>query len=188
MKHLNLLPKHKQQELYYEDLYHSVSKAVVLSVGVLLLGVTVQFGVWFYLGNKETSVNARVEELKQQIDKTENAKLKQEIRLINSQIQDFQTLSSQSPIWSNVLKAFSALVPSGVKISSFSADIKTKKIEITGFSPTREQVIELYNNINSDKEHFKDIDYPLENVSKPANIKFNYTFFIQDDVLIPKPK
>ena len=187
MRHLNLLPKHKQQELYYEDLYSSISKAAVLSAGVLLLGVVVQFGVWFYLGKKEGSVSVRVEELKQQIDKTENAQLKQEIRLINSQIQDFQTLSSQTPQWSKALKAFSKLVPSGVKISSFSADTKTNKIEITGFSPTREQVIELYNNINSDKEHFRDIDYPLENVAKPVNVRFNYSFFIQDGVLIPKP-
>ncbi len=187
MKKLNLLPSHKQSELYYEDLYHSVSVAAVLSAAILLLGILAQVGVWFYLDNKEKSVTADVETLKQQIDKTENAQLKQEIKLINNQMNDFESLAKLSPKWSAVLRAFSAQVPSGVKIGSFSAETKTGKIEISGYSPTRELVIELYNNINSDKENFRDIDYPLENVAKPTNVNFNYSFFIKEGILVPAP-
>lgn len=187
MKRLNLLPHHKQTELYYETLYHSISVAAVLSIAILLLGILAQVAVMFYLGAKEKSVTLQVEDLKQQIDRTENAELKQEIRFINSQMQDFETLTKTSPQWSKVLKAFSQLVPSGVKINTLSADTKTNKVEISGFSPTRELVIELYNNINSDKINFRDVDYPLENVAKPSNVRFNYSFFIQDGVLIPKP-
>lgn len=187
MKRINLLPHHKQTELYYENLYHSVSVAAVLGVAILLLGIVVQVGVWMYLDSKEQSIIAEVETLKQQIDKTENSALKQEIRLINSQMQDFETLAKSSPKWSSVLRTFSSLVPEGVKISSFTADSKTNLIEVAGYSPTREMVIELYNNINADKEHFKDIDYPLENVAKPTNVQFTYSFYIQDGVLIPKP-
>lgn len=186
MKHINLLPKHKQTELYYEDLYHSTLVAVILGVAVLLLGVVIQIFVMIYLGSKESRVSAEVETLKQQTDKTENAELKRQIRLINNQMSDFEQLAANSPRWSKVISAFAKLVPKGVKINTFKADSKTSKIEITGFSPTREAVIELYNNINTDKAHFKDINYPLENVSKPTNVQFNFAFYIVEGVLMPK--
>lgn len=188
MKHINLLPQHKQTELYYEDLYHSTLVAVIIGVAVVLLGVVAQIFVMVYLNSKERAVSAEVETLKQQTDKTENAELKRQIRSINNQMLDFEKLSANSPKWSKVIAAFAKQVPKGVKINSFVADSKTSKIEITGFSPTREAVIELYNNINSDKENFKDINYPLENVAKPTNVQFNYAFYIVEGVLLPKPE
>jgi Tfp pilus assembly protein PilN len=96
---------------------------------------------------------------------------------------DFKNLAETTPAWSKVLLAFADQVPEGVQINSFSADLTTKKITISGFAPTREQVIQLYNNINDDKNRFKDINYPLENVSKPANINFHFTFYIKDELL-----
>lgn len=187
MKRINLLPKQKQTELYYEDLYHSTSVAVILGVVILALGVVVQIFVMFYLENKEAKLMAEIETLKQQTDKTENNEQKKQIRLINSQMQDFEKLAKDSPQWSVVLKAFGGLVPKDVKISSFSADSKTGKVEIAGYSPTRELVIELYNNINADKDHFKDINYPLENVARPTDVLFSFAFTIQEGVVIPKP-
>jgi Tfp pilus assembly protein PilN len=186
MKRINLLPQNKQTELYYENLFHSVSVAAILATIILLLGILIQIGVWIYLNRTEARVSAEVEQLRQQTDKTENAELKQQIKLINNQMGDFQNLASLSPEWSKVLASFAKLVPKNVKITQFSAEAKKGKIDITGYSPTREQVIELYNNINSDKDNFKDINYPLENVSKPTDVQFNFSFFIQDGVLVPK--
>lgn len=186
MKHINLLPTKKQTELYYEDLFHSTSVAVVLGVVILLFGIVAQIFVMFYLENKDTKLNTDIQTLKQQTDKTENAAQKNQIKIINSQMQDFEKLANESPQWSKVLIAFGGLVPKGVKVGSFTADAKTGTVKISGYSATRELVIELYNNINTDKDHFKDINYPLENVSKPIDVQFNFTFFIQDGVLIPK--
>ena len=186
MKRINLLPQHKQQELYYGNLFHSVSVAAVLATGILLLGIVAQIGVWIYLQSAEKSISAEVDQVQQQIDKSENAELKEQIKIINAQMVDFQNLQKISPQWSAVLNAFAVLVPKNVKISQFEATSKKGQIDIAGYSPTREAVIELYNNINSDKAHFKDVNYPLENVSKPTDVAFTFTFFIQDGVLIPK--
>lgn len=186
MKRINLLPQHKQTDLYYEDLYHSVNSLVGLSVVILLLGIIVQVGVWVYLDRREASLVDQVTELQLVIDKSENAEVKREIKQINSQMTDFNNLTIGAPKWSEVFNAFSRLVPNGVLITTFVSDAKTGTVEISGFSPTREQVIELYNNINADKEHFKDINYPLENVAKPTDVQFNFKFFIKEGVLTPK--
>ena len=189
MRRMNLLPKERQSELRFEQLFHSVTVALGLGVAVLLLGILVQLGVWTYFDRTQVSTVREIEELKQATDKTENAELKKQIRVVNNQMADFVNLMTKTPQWSVVLDAFAAQVPAGVSIAKFDADLETKKVDISGFSPTREQVIELYNNINADKDHFKDIDYPLENVASPKNVQFKFSFFVQDDLLptLPQP-
>lgn len=187
MKRINLLPQNKQTELYYENLFHGVFVANIIATVILLSGIVAQVGTHLYLNQKAQKVQDEVALLKLQVDKGENTEQKQKIKLINSQMLDYQNLADKTPRWSVVLTAFAKLVPDKVKISQFSTDTKTGKVSISGYSPTREKVIELYNNLNSDRDHFRDVTYPLENVAKPTDVQFNYDFFIQDGVLLKKP-
>jgi Tfp pilus assembly protein PilN len=184
MKRLNLLPRPQQKELAYERVFYSVGVAAAIAVVILLLGVVVQFGVYTYLNRKIQASETQIEELKRIANKSENATVKEQIIHVNSQIQDFANLNNKTPQWSKVLAAFVKNVPAGVRIVQFEADTAKKEIKISGYSPTRDLVIDLYNNINSDKEHFKNINYPLENVTQPANVMFNFTFMVADGVLV----
>ncbi len=105
----------------------------------------------------------------------------------NAQITDFSSLAKSTPEWSEVLEAFVSDVPAGIKVTQFDGELKTGEINIRGYSPTRDQVIDLYNNINADKTHFKDINYPLENVTQPTDVRFNFQFTVADGILTPKP-
>ncbi len=184
MKRINLLPRLKQQELSYERTLYSVTVAVVIATVILLIGVLVQFGVWTYLNRKTQASEAEIELLKATASKSENAEVKEKIQQANSQIIDFSNLMAKTPAWSEVMAAFVKNVPAGVKITAFEADAVKKEISIAGYSPTRDAVIDLYNNINADKDHFKNINYPLENVTQPTNVRFIFTFNIANGVLI----
>lgn len=184
MKRINLLPKLKQRELEYERTLYGITVAVIIATAILLLGILVQVGVWSYLNRKVSVSETEIESLKKLANKTENAEVKDQIKQVNSQIIDFTNLSGKTPEWSAVLSAFVKNVPEGVKITRFEADIATREIDIGGFSPSRDLVIDLYNNINADKDHFKDINYPLENVTQPTNVRFIFTFSIADGLLI----
>jgi Tfp pilus assembly protein PilN len=184
MKRVNLLPKAKQQELVHEHILYSITVAVVCAVIIMLSAVVVQFGVWTYLDRKIKTTDAKIDQLKKVANKTENTALKQEIRLINSQIADFSQLIAKTPQWSGVIAAFVKHVPDGVIITQFDGQTIDKEITISGFSPSRDLVIDLYNNINGDKEHFSSINYPLENVAQPTNVRFTFTFIIADGVLV----
>lgn len=162
--------------------------AVVVAVIVLLFGVVVQFGVWAYLNKKIHTSQAEIEQLKRVANKSENASVKEEIKHVNAEIQDFTDLTAQTPHWSRVLAAFVKNVPVNVNITQFDADAAKQEITISGFSPSRDLVIDLYNNINADKEHFKNINYPLENVTQPTDVRFNFTFSIADGVLVELAK
>lgn len=185
MKIINLLPKAKQQELRYEELFHSVAMASVLVGIFLLFGLVMQLGVRLYLTQEKSAIEKNIEDVKRTANKQENNDIKNKVKLVNAQMNDFQSLAATTPAWSKVLIAFSNQVPDGVKINQFTAELNTKKIIITGQSPTREQVIALYNNISQDTKDFHDIDYPLENVARPTDVSFHFTFFIQDKLLKP---
>jgi hypothetical protein len=56
-------------------------------------------------------------------------------------------------------------------------------VSITGFSPTRELVIQLYNNILQDNKDFYNVNYPFENLGKPTNVNFHFNFYLQSKLL-----
>jgi Tfp pilus assembly protein PilN len=188
MRRLNLLPKSKQQELASEKLFYALSVASIIASAIVLIGILTQIGVYLYLKNNLKTVSAQVEDLKRSANKTQNAEIKKKINAVNVTLEDFANLSKKMPQWSKVLHAFVKQIPPGVKITNFTADKDKKEITIIGYSPTRSAVIDLYNNISADKEHFKDINYPLENVAQPTDVQFTFTFYIVDPVLIPEAK
>ena len=187
MKRINLLPKARQTELAYEQTLYSISVAIAVAIVVLILGVILQFGVFTYLNRKSQASTAEIEQLKRVANKTENATVKEQIKKANSQVSDFNALLAKTPQWSKVLEAFIVNVPKTVKITDFTANSVKNEITISGYSPTRDLVIDLYNNINADKDHFKNINYPLENVTKPTNVKFSFTFLMVDGFLTGAP-
>ena len=176
MRVINLLPKEKQQELKYEQVFKGFVKVFWLSVATFILVVLVQLGAKWYLELQITSLKASLSDLQQQVNKQDNSTIKNKITAINNVVGDFATLAAASPKWSNVIAAFSPLPPQGVQINTFVVDPKSSIVNITGFAPTRELVIQLYNNILGDTTDITGIDYPLENIAKPTNINFHFTF------------
>jgi translation elongation factor EF-4 len=67
------------------------------------------------------------------------------------------------------------------------SDTKTKKLEVRGFSPTRELVLEFYYNIKDDTDNFASINYPLENVSRPTDVSFLFTIELKESLLKKNP-
>lgn len=183
MRIINLLPKQRQQELRYEAIYRSLLSAFWISIVSFVVVFVLQFATKLYLQYRASQLQGSISRLTEEVNKQDNATLKQKITIINNSVTDFKNLNAQNPRWSNLIKAFVPLVPADVKISGLVVDDKTRTVEIAGIAPTREAVIALYNNIASDTAHFSNIDYPLENVAKPKNDNFHFTFRVQDAVL-----
>jgi hypothetical protein len=183
MKTINLLPKPQQQILRQEAIFRSLLSAGWLSVFSFALVILAQFGVKFYLQAEAQNIQSNIQQITAQVGKQENTADKNRITMINSIIADYKNLADASPKWSKVIKAFTKVPPDGVVIGSFTINFAQKSINITGTAPTREVVIALYNSILLDDSEFYGVDYPLENVAKPANVSFHFTFFIRDSLL-----
>lgn len=183
MKTINLLPKLRQQELRDEAVLRTLFRVIQISVFSFLLVFLVQFGGNRYLSTKASDTAEKVKQLQQQVNKQENSKVKAQVEAINSVIANYKDLALVSPKWSKVVKAFTVLPPDDVVVSSMVIDFPKKSISIRGYSPTRELVIEFYNNILKDTKNFYNVDYPLENVASPKDINYHFTFFIHEELL-----
>lgn len=187
MRVINLLPKTRQEELDYDAISQGFYSLIVLSLCSFAIVFLAQFGVKFYLESRYSSVQSSIALLKTQVNKNDNAQLKAQITQINNIIFDYNNLASSAPQWSRIIKAFAPLPPPGVQINSFTVNAAAKTVLITGFSPTREGVIQVYNNILADSKDFYKIDYPFENVAQAKNVAFHFSFSIQDALFTNQP-
>jgi hypothetical protein len=183
MKIINLLPKPKQQELKYEAIFHALLKVVWISVGSFVIVCLAQLGTKVYLTHQAGTLAENIKQLTEEVNKQDNTAVKDKVTTINNVVADFKNFSDTAPKWSQLVKVFVPLVPVGVHITTVTVNTKDKNMYITGFSPTREMVIQLHDNILADTQNFSDIDYPLENVSKPTNLSFHFNFLVKDSVL-----
>ena len=183
MKTINLLPKTRQEELRYENILHGIIVLIWLSAASFVLVFLAQFGAKLYIQGRTQNIQGSIQTLQSQISKQNNDALNGQITALNNTITDYASLTAGAPQWSRAIIALTPLPPAGVVINSFSADASTRQASITGFSPTRDLVIQLYNNIASDSKDFTNIDYPLENVVNPVKVTFHFEFTIQPTLL-----
>ncbi|MBI3231836.1 MAG: hypothetical protein HYZ51_02010 [Candidatus Doudnabacteria bacterium] len=183
MKIINLLPKDKQQELRLNRLFGTLVSLIWLACASFILVLLAQIGTKVFLQGEDASLKIAIEDLKAQASKEENAEIKSRIRELNDIVADYRSISSTVPKLSYVIRRFAPLVPESVSISSMRVDAAKKQIDISGLSPTRESVIQLYENVVAQRENFPNIDYPLENVARPTDISFHFTFNINPELL-----
>lgn len=180
---INLLPKSRQLQLHYRAWYVSTLRVYFVAFLSFIFISASLFGVGFYVDFTRRSLEKEATELKVVANSKENADIKQQVKQINSRIADYNTLASGLPKWSKFLQAFAGVVPEGVQIQSLSVDLTSKKVQIQGFASTRELVIALHDLIAADAQNFQNIDYPLENVARPKDVSFHYTFTLNDSLL-----
>ncbi len=183
MRLINLLPKSRQHEIHYEAMLRGLWIFATMSIFSFALVFLIQLGTKFYLQIEAKVFATEITDLQGQVNRQENADLKSKIKTVNNTVSDFNKLAGASPKWSKVVEAFALLPPPGTRINSMVLDSGRKSITITGNADTRENVIQLYNNILEDSKNFYKIDYPLENVAKSTNINFHFTFLIQSQLL-----
>lgn len=180
---INLLPGGEQQSLGYERRFMAVRRFVIwsaISYAILLGGLA----YWrFDLDRTLQNVDADIDREKQLIAKQDNDQVKQQIVKDNNVLSDYNTFAAANPQWSGVLAQFAKLVPGDVIITSFNANTKSGKIDITGIAANRDsEAVTLRNNLAA-SPLFKSVNLPFENLQKATNVDFSYTFYLNDNIL-----
>jgi Tfp pilus assembly protein PilN len=181
MRLINLLPKQKLDDLYFEGLVKNLWSLAVFIFLCALVSVGAMLSAKYFILQNQKTAKRELEQIKAISNKKENSELKNKIRLINSNINDYNTLSDKTPKWSNVISRLAKNLPEEIRVTSLSSDPKTGKMTISGVSQTRNGVLVLFSNIKNDEANFADIDYPLENLSSPVNSVFHFSFSIKPE-------
>lgn len=183
MKTINLLPKLRQKELYFEKVLSKILLVIWMTFFSFLVVVGIQLYSKYYIQSRLGAVKTEIESLKIQVSKKENAETKDKLKALNALTLDYKNLITTVPKWSRVIEAFSKLPPEGIRVGSFSVNNSSKVVTVSGFSPSRDLVIEFYNSIKADTQNFYNVDYPLQHIVKAKDVPFTFTFNVKEELL-----
>ncbi len=182
-KTINLLSPTIQRALQLRRWHRSLLRFYFFTGAVLCVTALIVGGAWWFLNITESRLRREAEEIQMRFAGKEVTDIKKQVKVLNAQITDYNQLAVAAPRWSRVLERLAQVAPPGLQVTSFTVDSNKRVATITGFSPTRDLVISLYNNLVQDTEYFEAVNYPLENVAKPANINFSYTFTVKEQAI-----
>jgi len=183
MKKINLLSKESQKTVRFLAFFRLALNVFIVTGVFWASAVVLAFGSWFFAAGVQKQAEKDLAMLQVQESKSDYAKLRENIQVINNTIVDANTVFAKMPKISKALAAVFAEIPEGVSLQSVNLETTKRQLNITGFSLTRGGILELHKNIVMDKAHFDKIDYPLENLSRPKNVPFHFSITLNSSLL-----
>ena len=169
---LNLIPQSKKDALKLARVYILIKNLTIL---ILILTILVAITL---LTTKAALQNYFNNIVSQSTFTTKYANtFVKGIKNFNAQLSAVDSIQKEHIPWTKFLVRFSALVPKNVAIQNLS--VNNQKVLIKGLAVSRDQLIELENNLKKDPL-FTNVIIPLENLLKRENIDFE----VKADVLI----
>jgi len=180
---INLLPPENKKELLREEQYKIV---LILGIFVLLFLLSfslILFSIKIYISGQLEAEKEFVEQSRKEMEFSEIEKLEKEIKSINKNISELDLFYQNQISLTEVLKELSFVLPSGVYLKTISINSSQEKdgkflVALSGFSPSRDLLIELESNIKTKKEFFRDPSLPPSTWTKPLNIDFSLSLKI----------
>jgi len=178
---INLLPIQQKIELLKER-----RLKLILIIGILFLSFLVSFAlilfsIKIYIFKDLEIQKVFLEEKKKELSFNQN--LEKEIKdynLILADLNNFYQRKEKSDL-PKILEKIANLLPKNIYLTNLTLRGEGKEkpvIFLSGFSPNREKLVELKDNLENEKD-LSDIYFPPENWMKETNINFNISFKLE---------
>jgi len=170
---INFLPPKEKKVLLEEKCYKLIFILNLLLLSFLISLSLILFSIKIYIQGDIQFQNILIDSEKEEFSQFKDFKKK-----IISLNQEFLNLNSfyQNQIYlTTLLEKISVILPSEMYLTNFSYQKENSKINLRGFSPTREILLEFKNNLKKEKE-FEEVYFPPSNWVKAKDINFSATF------------
>lgn len=107
--------------------------------------------------------------------------LEKNIGLFNSDLNKINEFYKNKIYFSEIFSKISDILPESIYFTNLTANKNDEgvKISISGFSPSRETLLELKKNLDKEKDYFKNIYFPQSDWVKPSDINFFISFGLE---------
>ena len=182
MIELNLLPPSEKNLLNLEQ----IQRWALLYGGSLLLmalGFTAILGlVWFSILVQLKNYSQSLQNIGASFQGQSVDRQKQLTLNLNQYLEKINNVQQNHKYYSAALVALANIIPAGARLDGLSIDEKNQ-VSLTGFAPQRTQVLLLQDALTK-SQFFTKVEKPLANLTKPADIDFNFKFTIKPDKLV----
>ncbi|PIS39151.1 MAG: hypothetical protein COT33_03440 [Candidatus Nealsonbacteria bacterium CG08_land_8_20_14_0_20_38_20] len=172
---INLLPLKYKEALRREEnlrlvlIMEIIFGAFLIALALILFTIKIHIGgaverrqIFVELKNKELSRVKPIEE---------------NLNLVNKKVEGLESFYQNQFDLTDFLGRISELLPDAVYLNSFSFQKENWKINLSGFAPTVEKLLEFKNNLEKQKG-FKEVYFPAAIWLQSADINFDMSFLI----------
>jgi Tfp pilus assembly protein PilN len=177
---INLLPPQQKDELAAEERFK-----ILIIFGIVILSffislILVLFALKFYFSGQ---LEVQDIFLKQKIAANPQVgQLEKEMNHLNKVVTDLDSFYKKEYSLTGILDEIIKTIPSGINLNSLNFQLAEggqykASLSLSGFSPTRELLLEFKKNLES-REVFKEVIFPSSIWVEPINISFTVNFKI----------
>ncbi|MFA4995948.1 MAG: PilN domain-containing protein [Patescibacteria group bacterium] len=173
---INLLPPKFKQEKKVKKIAKVIS-IFLATVFIILLIVTTSL----WVANYETKKD--IDKFSSKISEQNNVLLRYKetdegIKAVNSKLSKIESVGSNRILWSNIITELSKLTPSQVQIKTMTLDQQNKKIGLTGYAETRNDIARFKEKMSSSK-YFKNVTFSSSTRDEEQS---NFSFSISSEI------
>jgi len=174
---INLLPPEEKKEILIKK---KLKLVLIFELGLLLFLISalfIAFSIAIYLNGEINSEKIAVFQKEEDIDLTTIADFQKEIEALNNKIKNVESFYNEQTYLIPILEKVSEKLSGRSYLNNFSftKSSKTLKINLSGFIPTRDDLLAFKRNIESDKD-FENVNFPPGNWISPTDIEFFLSF------------
>lgn len=175
---INLLPSQEKEILRQEEKYKLVlilgTLFLIFLICLILILLSIRISFSGQLNVQKILLNQKEESFK----KSPSQNLEEKIVSFNQTFSELSSFYSSRSNMVDILEKISQDLPYGVYLTNFNFDSETRQISLSGFSPSREILLELKENLEKE-ENFQEIYFFPSNWVKPNDIDFVVNFKIK---------
>ena len=177
---MNLLPISQRKRVRLLINYQNVIFCGLFLIALVLLLI-------LFLGGFLVSLNFTFQTLEEEIifeqskvvGKETVEGIEKKVRGLNQDLMDLRKAQlDQSNIYGIIENLYQNLFL-GVQIQNLDIDEQTKKITVTGYSVTRENLLAIKEILENSPE-YKDVNFPLSNLVSARDIDFRFSFIYEN--------
>jgi len=177
---INLLPPQYKKELKKEENFKVVLILATTFLIFLISLTLILLAIKIYIQGQVDSLKFLIEKEREKSETPQNIELREKIEKTSQLTSKLESFYENKLYFSEILGNIFQVIPKGVYLTSLTISKKENMAQIflSGFSPTREILFELKNNLEN-KEQVSEVNFPPQNWLKSTNIDFTVEFKIK---------
>jgi len=175
---INLLPPEEKEILIQEEKFKLVLILGILFLTFLICLILILFSIKISLSGEVGAQKILLNQEEERFKGTQIQSLEEKIIAFNQILSKLSQFYYSQISLTGVLEKISQNLPSGAYLTAFNFSSETGQISLSGFSPSREILLELKGNLEKE-ESFQEIYFAPSSWVKPADIDFLVTFKIK---------
>jgi len=175
---INLLSPVEKETLIKEEKYKLVLILEILFLIFLICFILILFSIKISLSGQVAAQKILLSEKEEGFKKSQIQDLGEKIDSFNKTLSKLDTYYLNQSSVVEILEKISQDLPLSAYLTNFNFNSGTNQISLSGFSPSREILLEFKKNLEKE-ENFQEIYFPPSNWVKPTDIDFLINFKIK---------